>query len=162
MFSFHSFFRLAANLAADYSVQSYSFFNQFYRETGLFGIYYTCQDIHVESTMWSTLDQLVRLCHNITEKEVNQAKTTLKTEYLMERDCEAKIASDIGLQFLAQGRRMTTAEVFARIDALTVDDIKATANKFINDEDPAVAGVGAIFELPDYLWVRRRTFWSRY
>jgi hypothetical protein len=37
---------------------------------------------------------------------------------------------------------MTTAELFARIDAVTTQDVKTTASKFINDEDHALAAVG--------------------
>ena len=57
---------------------------------------------------------------------------------------------------------MSNAELFARIDALSTADVKATANKFINDEDHALAAIGPIFELPDYNWIRRRSYWLRY
>jgi processing peptidase subunit beta len=40
--------------------------------------------------------------------------------------------------------------------------VKATANKFINDEDHALAAIGCIYELPDYNWIRRRSYWHRY
>jgi processing peptidase subunit beta len=110
--------------------------------------------------MWYTLDNLVRLCHNVSDEEVARAKIQLKTSMLLSTPTET--ANDIGKQMLSYGRRMSTAEVFARIDAITTSDIKATANKFINDEDHALAAVGPIFELPDYNWIRRRSYWHRY
>ena len=48
--------------------------------------------------------------------------------------------------------------MFARIDALTARDIRATANRFINDEDHALAAIGPIGNLPDYKWIRERSF----
>lgn len=35
------------------------------------------------------------------------------------------------------------------------------AYQFINDQDHALAAVGPIHELPDYNWIRRRSFWLR-
>ena len=32
----------------------------------------------------------------------------------------------------------------------------------INDEDHALAAIGPIYELPDYNWIRRRSYWHRY
>lgn len=54
-------------------------------------------------------------------------------------------------------RRMTAAEIFARIDAVEVEDIKATAMAYIVDEDHALAAIGPIDNLPDYQWIRRHT-----
>ncbi|CAM9869143.1 unnamed protein product, partial [Choristocarpus tenellus] len=34
--------------------------------------------------------------------------------------------------------------------------------EFINDQDHALAAVGPIHELPDYNWIRRRSYWLRY
>ena len=57
---------------------------------------------------------------------------------------------------------MTPAEIFSRIDAITADDIKATAAKVINDQDHALAAVGGIHVLPDYNWIRRHSYYLRY
>ena len=98
----------------------------------------------------------------LIDEEVDRAKTQLKANMLMQLDSFSQTADDIGRQMLTYGRRMSPAETFQRIDALSTADVKATANKFINDEDHALAAVGPIFELPDYNWIRRRSYWHRY
>ena len=73
--------------------------------------------------------------------------------------------------------RMTPAETFSRIDALTTDDIKAKVYKFwridalttddiketvyykcFNDEDHTLVAVGGIPKLPNYTWFRGCTY----
>ena len=63
---------------------------------------------------------------------------------------------------LTYGRRMTKAELFARIDAVTPEVVRAVADRFIYDQDIAVAAMGETAYLPDYTWFRRRTYWLRY
>ena len=81
---------------------------------------------------------------------------------MMSLDGSANICEDIGRQMLTYGRRLTPAEVFLRIDNVDTAAVKAAANTFINDQDPAAAAIGPVHELPDYNWMRRRTYWLRY
>ena len=141
---------------------SFSAFNVSYKDTGLFGIYLVAPDNKLEDVMWYTLDNLVRLCHNVSNQEVARAKTQLKANVLMGLESSSQKCLDIGSQITAYGRRMTTAELYARIDGITTSDVKATAGKFINDEDHALSAIGPIFELPDYNWIRRRSYWHRF
>eukprot|EP01039_Chlorochromonas_danica_P007449 gene7449-8236_t len=154
--------KLAVDVAENDLAHSFMTFNTCYKDTGLFGIYLTAPDNKLDDAMWYTLSNLVRLTHNVTEDEVQRAKTQLKANMLIQLDSFSNIAEDIGRQMLTYGRRISNAELFARIDALTVDDVKKTANKFINDEDHALAAIGPIYELPDYNWIRRRSYWHRY
>ena len=154
--------KLAGDITDHDLAHSFMTFNTCYKDTGLFGVYLVAPDNKLEDAMWYTLDNMVRLCHNVTDQEVERAKTQLKATMLMQLDSFSNVAEDIGRQMLTYGRRMTSAEVFARIDAITTEDVKKTANRVINDEDHALAAIGPIFELPDYNWIRRRSYWHRY
>ena len=74
----------------------------------------------------------------------------------------AGIAEEIGRHLLVYGRRIPKAELFARIDAVDASVIKAVADRFIYDQDVAIAAQGDLLNLPDYNWFRRRTYWLRY
>ena len=50
-----------------------------------------------------------------------------------------------------------SSQIFARIDQLTTDDIKATARRFLADEDHVLAAIGTIGKLPNYDWIRERS-----
>lgn len=76
--------------------------------------------------------------------------------------CVAGLAEDIGRHALVYGRRISKAEMFARIDAVDGDTIKAVSDRFIYDQDIAIAAMGDTQNLPDYTWFRRRTYWLRY
>ena len=141
---------------------SVSAFNTCYKDTGLFGVYSVCEPHKVQDLMWYTLEAMVRLCHDVGDDEVHRAKGQLKANLMMALDGSANICEDIGRQMLTYGRRLTPAEVFLRIDNVDTAAVKAAANTFINDQDPAAAAVGPVHELPDYNWMRRRTYWLRY
>ncbi len=152
-----------AQACADFELaNSYYTINKNYKDAGLFGVVMNAPDNKLNDIMWYVLDSMVRLAHNVTEEEVARAKTQLKADLLAQTTTNSQIAGKAGKQLLAYGRRLSLDEMAARVDAVTVEDVNVTANKFINDEDHALAGIGPIFELPDYNWIRRRSYWTRY
>jgi hypothetical protein len=74
----------------------------------------------------------------------------------------ADVAESIGRELLVYGRRLPKAELFARIDAVSADTVRAVADRFIFDQDMAVAAVGDAQFMPDYNWFRRRSYWLRF
>lgn len=154
--------RMCQEIAENELAHSVKAFNTCYKDTGLFGVYMVCQDVKADDLMWHVMNNLVRLVHKPSEEEVERAKLHLKATMLMGLDGHSNVCEDIGRQLLTYGRRMTPAEIFQRIDAVEVNDIRATAAKFINDQDHAMAAVGGIHGTPDYNWVRRHSYWLRY
>jgi len=93
---------------------------------------------------------------------LNEAKNNLKTTLLSHLDGSRQIADDIGRQLLTYRRRIHPSEMIARIDAVDSNAVKAVARRFFYDRDHAMAAMGPLFELPDYNWIRRRSYWLRY
>ena len=156
------FYRFGREVAEHSFVKAYNGFSLGYKDCGLMGVLFEATDNNLEDTMWYLCDNLVRLCHDVTDAEIARAKSALKTEILAIKGSGSQNASFNGSQLLTSGRSMSIAEIMVRIDALTSNDIKSAANKYINDEDHALAAVGPIFELPDYNWIRRRSYWHRF
>jgi len=81
---------------------------------------------------------------------LKEQKNKLKSALLLQLDGAFAIAEDIGRQLLTIGRRISPAEMFTRIDAVSLSELQRVANEYLYDVDVAVAAVGAIKHLPDY------------
>ena len=152
--------QLCYDVAANELANSISTFNTCYKDTGLFGLYAITEKEKLGDLMTSVTANLANLVDNLTEEDVERAKIALKATMLMGLDGNTNVCEDIGRQLLTYGRRMTPAEIFKRIEELTVEDAKAAAYKVFHDKDHAMAAVGNIDKLPSYEWIRNHSFRS--
>jgi processing peptidase subunit beta len=153
--------KLCQDVAMQECAHSISAFTSLYKDTGIFGVYAIGEPTKLEELAWYLMDNMVRLGQTVSQSELDVAKAQLKASMVMHLDGCNPICEDIGRQMLVYGRRMTPAELFARIDTVSIEDVTATAFKYVNDQDIAVSASGPIHELPDYNWLRRRTYWLR-
>jgi processing peptidase subunit beta len=158
----HSSSELIANITKEDLAHSLSTFNTQYSDTGLFGIYGTCDAYACNQLMFEITKAMTSLCYNVDNELLEGAKNILKMNLLSQHDGSTQICEEIGRQMLTYGRRMHPTEVLARIDAVDENAIKLCANRFFYDTDFALAAIGPIDELPDYNWLRRKTYWLRY
>lgn len=139
-----------------------SSFSTQYSDTGLFGIFTSCYATRAQHTMWYIMEELRRLSYDVCEEKVAQAKTTLIASMLSGLDGHSQVCEDSARQVLTLGRRMHPYESIARIEAVDVNAIRACAKRYFWDRDFALASYGPSWELPDYLWLRRRTYATRF
>ncbi|PKA53676.1 putative mitochondrial-processing peptidase subunit beta [Apostasia shenzhenica] len=158
----HAGSELVQKIAISEVAESMMAFNTNYKDTGLFGVYAMCKADCVDDLAWAIMHEISKLSYRVSEEDVVRARNQLKSSLQLHIDGTSPVAEDIGRQLLTYGRRIPVAELFARIDAVGPSTIKRVANRFIFDQDIAVAAMGPIQKLPDYNWLRRRTYLLRY
>ena len=76
--------------------------------------------------------------------DVARAKAQLKANLIAQLDALAHVCEEIGRQFLTYERRLPLAELLARIDAVSTDDVRATAAHFLAGQGHACAAYGSV------------------
>jgi predicted Zn-dependent peptidase len=137
-------------------------FNTNYKDTGLFGVYAVAKADCLDDLAFAIMQEMSKLSYRVTEEDVIRARNQLKSSLQLHLDGSTAVAEDIGRQLLVYGRRIPIPELFARIDAVDASTVRRVANRFIFDQDVAIAAMGPIQGLPDYNWFRRRTYMLRY
>ncbi|KAK9499989.1 hypothetical protein O3M35_002913 [Rhynocoris fuscipes] len=154
--------KLAQAVATDNLAHSFQSFNTCYKDTGLWGIYFVAQPLALDDLVFNIQEEWMRLCTTVTQGEVDRAKNLLKTNMLLQLDGTTPICEDIGRQMLCYGRRVPLHELERRIDCITADNVQDVMLKYIYDRCPAVAAVGPVEALPDYVRIRGSMYWLRY
>ena len=160
----HAASPLAQSLAANNLANSFMAFNTNYADAGLFGVHVSSDAKEaLDDAAFCVMQELRGLIYDPKLEDVTRAKQALKSSLLLHSESSTSAAAEeIGRQLLTYGRRIPRAELFARIDAVTPETVKATAWKYIRDECPAIAAIGPTQFLPDYNWFRQSTYSNFY
>lgn len=147
--------RLSHIVSQNNLANSFMSFSTSYSDTGLWGIYLVSENLmNLDDLTHFTLKEWTRMSVAPTSVEVERAKNQLKAGLLLGLDGTTATAEDIGRQLVTSGRRLTPRDIETAIDAVTVDDIKRVAQKYLWDKDIALAAVGSIEGLLDYNRIR--------
>ena len=115
-------------------VESCVAFNNAYTDSGLFGISASC----VPQRAWEMLDVMCLELQKLTLErgyssqevaEVNRAKNQLRFSLLMNLESRMVELEDLGRQVQVHGRKVGVKEMCAKIDALTVNDLRKVAQR---------------------------------
>ena len=126
-------------------VESCVAFNHSYTDSGVFGIAASCGPEKIASM----LDVMCRELHNLTldtgfsalqEGEVQRAKNQLKSSLLMNLESRMVELEDLGRQVQVQGRKVGVREMCAKIDELTVKDLRRVAREVVGGGVKNVGG----------------------
>ncbi|KFB50759.1 AGAP005558-PA-like protein [Anopheles sinensis] len=153
--------KLAVASAHDKLCHNFQSFNKMYRDTGLWGIYFECDPLLCEDMLFNVQNEWMRLCTMVTDGEVERAKRQLKTRRLAKLEGPEAICKDIGRQVLQSGRREPLHEFERRLENVTAANVREVGMKYIFDRCPAVAAVGPVENLPDYMRIRSSMSWVR-
>lgn len=131
---------------------SYMSYTTSYADTGLMGVYFTAdKDANLKLFIDAFLKEWARFkSGDITEEEVERAKSQLKASLLLALDDSTAIAEDIGRQLVNTGYRLSPEEAFERVEAITKKDVVDWANYRLKDRPIALAALGNVETLPSH------------
>lgn len=127
-----------------YSIYS---FDWTYEDTGLFGFYAATSAAQVAELMPVALDCLAEATETLTEAEVARAKAQLKVSLLTALESSSARAEQIARQHMAFGRIIPRQEIIAKVDAITLADVKTIGAAMLATV-PTVAAIGPVGKVP--------------
>ncbi|KAK1927285.1 putative mitochondrial processing peptidase beta subunit mitochondrial precursor [Papiliotrema laurentii] len=147
--------KLSHIISSNNLANSYQHFFTNYSDTGLWGVNLITENLmNVDDLVHFTLREWTRMSVAPTVAEVERAKSQTKAAQLLVLDGTNAIADDIGRQMVTIGKRYTPKEVERYVDAVTPEDIKRVALKYLWDKDIALAAIGRTEGLLDYSRIR--------
>jgi predicted Zn-dependent peptidase len=122
-----------------YTIYAY---HQPFFDTGVFGIYAGTDPKDARDLMEVVVEQLADAAETADEAEIARVKALLKVGLLGMLESSSARADQLARQILAYGRPIPLDELAARIDAVTVADVRAAGRLLIASSQPTFAGLG--------------------
>jgi predicted Zn-dependent peptidase len=113
-----------------------------YADTGLFGLYAGTDAADTPELMRVVIGEIAAAAETLTEVEVNRAKAQMKAGLLMALESSGARAEQLARQILVYGRPIPTAEIVAKVDAVTVESARAAGRALMARSRPAIAALG--------------------
>merc|ERR1712227_661041 len=129
-----------------YSATAY---NHAYNDSGIFCIHASSHPQSLVELTQVLVRELVAITGEISEEELNRAKTQLKSMLLMNLESRPVIFEDCARQVLAQGHRRKPEHFISQIDMVTRDDLNRIGRQML-DSKAAVAAIGSLKKMPSF------------
>lgn len=121
---------------------SVSAFHWAYQDTGLFGIHAATGEENLAELMRVMLGEIERIGSDLDEAEVGRAKAQMRAGLLMSLESPTARATQLSRQIMIHGRPLETREITARIEAVTVEQVRRLADTVFTGSRPTVATIG--------------------
>ncbi len=116
---------------------------------GLFGIYAGTGESEAAELIPVTLEELEKVQRAVSEAELNRARAQLKAGLLMSLEFTGSRCEQLARQWQVFGRIIPVSETVAKINAVTVDDIRAAGAKIFRQK-PTLATIGPVAQVPKF------------
>jgi predicted Zn-dependent peptidase len=127
-----------------YSIQS---FHWAFSDCGLFGVYAGTGGEDVAELVPVMLDEIAGAVETANETELLRAKAQMRMSLELAREQPGSRAERLSRQILVLGRPVSAEEVLARLDAVTIEDVRRVGRDAIAAA-PALAAIGPVRGLP--------------
>jgi predicted Zn-dependent peptidase len=116
--------------------------HQPFSDTGLFSIYAGTDPKDARDLTAVVVDELTGAAETASEAEIARVKALIKVGLLGMLESSSARADQLARQILAYCRPIPLDEIVARIDAVTVQDVRAAGRALISSGRPTFAGLG--------------------
>jgi predicted Zn-dependent peptidase len=116
-------------------------------DTGLFGFYAGSADRDVAEVVAASLDCLAEAAHGLEESEIRRAKAQMKVSLVTALEQPAARVHQLSRQMQVYGRPLSFNEMLARVDAITVEEVRKTGAAMLRSP-PTLAVIGAVGKVP--------------
>ncbi len=116
---------------------------------GLFGIYAGTGESEAAELMPVTLEELAKVQREVSEAELARARAQLKAGLLMSLESTGSRCEQLARQWQIFGRVIPASETVAKIEAVTVDEVRAAAAKIFRQK-PTLATIGPVGQVPKF------------
>jgi predicted Zn-dependent peptidase len=123
-------------------------------DTGLFGFYAGSADRDVAEVVAASLDCLGEAAHGLEQSEIRRAKAQMKVSLLTALEQPGARVHQLSRQMQIYGRPLSFDEMLARVDAITVEDVRKTGAAMLKSS-PTVAVIGAAGKAPGQAKIAR-------
>ena len=130
-------------------------FHWAYSDSGLFGFYAGAAARDAGALTACALDCLGEAAERLAEDEVRRARAQLKVSTLTALESPSARAQQLARQTFVHGRPLSLEDMLARIDAITVDDVRK-AGRAMLASPPTVAAIGGVGKALGAAGVARR------
>ena len=121
-----------------YSVYS---FNAPFLDGGLFGIYAGTGEAEARELLPVTIEELRKVQQSIGQEELDRARAQVKSSLLMSLESTGSRCEQLARQYQVFGRLIPTAETVARLNAVTIEDVRRSATRLFRGK-PTLASIG--------------------
>ncbi|RJQ49079.1 MAG: insulinase family protein [Nitrospiraceae bacterium] len=124
-----------------YSIYSY---HVSYYDTGLWAVYAGTDKKHLNEVIDITVDEMTNLAKTINHDELQRAKAQLKGNLILALESTSNKMTNIAKQEIYYGKYYSPTEVIKMVEAITLDELKALAQKLMNRNHFALTVYGPV------------------
>lgn len=128
-------------------VESCMAFSSVYSDTGIFGLYMVAAP-HASRNALEVMAKEFKAMSNVTDKELERARNSLKSYLHMSLEHKAVQMEDIARQLLLCNRVLTPEELERAINSVTAADIKSCVQKMLSSGKPSAVALGNLSFMP--------------
>ena len=125
-------------------------FGTTYEDTGQLGVYAASAPQHTPELIAVTAAVMLSMMDEITDKEIDRAKAQLKTSIVMNLESASSRADQIARQYLAFGEVPEIKSLIAKIEAVTIAEVRALAEDIFGRSVPSMSAVGQLSSLESH------------